>query len=360
MNNFTENIAPFLDIFFAGISTFLAVFLVYVGVQKKFLYNLIIGLALFFFSLDFGVTFLENNSTTTIPFNFYLLAILALYIYSHFVTRNKITPFLMFNIVLQVGNFLMYLLFGNVSEITEQLIIIASSVINIYLLVATLINLKQYRAKIQDLYSDIQHKGLKSIFLIVYLFLFFNGIWLLDDSLSLMFPDSKLVSFFPILSYSFSYVSVLILGFFALKKQYTIAEIKKTESEIATLNNQSHSEPKPQNLDNVLFEKIKRFLTEEKAYLNPNLSLNDLSYQLNSKNKTVSQTINHFAETTFYNFINSYRVAHFKTLISENKNAEMSIDGLIEICGFKSKSTFYSHFKRVEGCTPTQFIKSHK
>ncbi len=121
--------------------------------------------------------------------------------------------------------------------------------------------------------------------------------------------------------------------------------------------NLEKKKPNTSKLDEALFEQIKQYLVTEKAFLNPDLSLNDLSTQLNSKNQIISQTINHFAKTTFYNFINAYRVAHFKSLILQSKNNEISMDGLIELCGFKSKSTFYSHFKRIEHCTPTQFIE---
>ncbi len=111
-------------------------------------------------------------------------------------------------------------------------------------------------------------------------------------------------------------------------------------------------------LNENLFHAIENYLNQEKAYLHPDLSLNELSTHFQSKNQIISQTINHFSETTFYNFINAYRVAHFKALILQNKNDDMSIDGLIELCGFKSKSTFYKHFKRIENQTPSEFIES--
>ncbi|QMU65568.1 MAG: helix-turn-helix domain-containing protein [Flavobacteriaceae bacterium] len=106
------------------------------------------------------------------------------------------------------------------------------------------------------------------------------------------------------------------------------------------------------------FDEIKQLIKEQKLFLDPDFSLKDLVEKLNSTTKKISQTINYFSGSNFYTLINYYRVAHFKKLLLENKKIEMNIDELIKDCGFKSKSTFYSHFKKDEGCTLSEYMEN--
>ncbi|KAJ1464027.1 hypothetical protein T484DRAFT_1758400, partial [Baffinella frigidus] len=94
------------------------------------------------------------------------------------------------------------------------------------------------------------------------------------------------------------------------------------------------------------FTKIKEEIISKKLHTNPNLNLRILAINLDIKEKELSRIIN--TETSFYQLINSFRVAEFKKLIQSPKATQLSLLGLANDAGFSSKSTFYSTFKKLE------------
>jgi len=69
--------------------------------------------------------------------------------------------------------------------------------------------------------------------------------------------------------------------------------------------------------------------------------------------------VNQFSEKNFSDYINSLRVDEAKKLL---KNADFEAYTIVAIgleCGFNSKSTFYTAFKKFTGQTPTAYRKQH-
>ena len=99
--------------------------------------------------------------------------------------------------------------------------------------------------------------------------------------------------------------------------------------------------------------KLINLMDTERPYLNSNLRLNDLAEQLNVSKHHMSQIINEHFNTTFFIFINSYRIKEAKHLL-ENDNA-LTVSDVIYSCGFNNRVSFYKAFKMHTGVTPTQF-----
>ena len=105
---------------------------------------------------------------------------------------------------------------------------------------------------------------------------------------------------------------------------------------------------------------ICHYFEEEKPYLNPELNLSILAELLDMKPKQVSLKINQNFSKNFYDLINFYRVKEFQECVKSNNNQKLSLLGLAYNCGFNSKSTFNSVFKKQTKLTPTQYIKTLK
>lgn len=112
-----------------------------------------------------------------------------------------------------------------------------------------------------------------------------------------------------------------------------------------------------ENTASVYKEKLLHFLDSELAFLNPTLSLNTLAQQIEIHPNQLSWVINNKLNAKFNEFINSYRVEHFKILAKDPQNAHISILGLAYESGFNSKTVFNTFFKKKTGMTPNQFIK---
>ena len=65
-------------------------------------------------------------------------------------------------------------------------------------------------------------------------------------------------------------------------------------------------------------------------------------------------------KTTFYNFINKYRVEEAKKLLASTKMDEFNILGIAFASGFNSKTTFNTTFKKIVGISPSQYSKEKK
>ena len=107
--------------------------------------------------------------------------------------------------------------------------------------------------------------------------------------------------------------------------------------------------------DEKLSDKIEHSLKVEKLYLNEDLTLRDLAEAVALKEKDLSIYINQHLGSSFYELINRYRVQEFKEQIKTNTH--LTIMGVANSCGFKSKTSFYRIFKKATGLTPAQYQK---
>ena len=97
-------------------------------------------------------------------------------------------------------------------------------------------------------------------------------------------------------------------------------------------------------------------MEEEKPYLNGKLSLKEVAEKTNISTNHLSQVINENLEKNFFDFVNGYRLNLVKQKIKKPSNKKYTILSLAYECGFNSKSSFNSIFKKHEGMTPTEFL----
>ena len=108
-----------------------------------------------------------------------------------------------------------------------------------------------------------------------------------------------------------------------------------------------------------ILDSLNHYMTEQKPYLQSQLTIKDVAQSLNINSKYLSQVINQQFGFNFFNYINEYRVNEVKSRIADPKYGHFTILGIGLECGFNSKSSFNSVFKKVTGQTPTAY-KSEK
>jgi AraC-like DNA-binding protein len=103
---------------------------------------------------------------------------------------------------------------------------------------------------------------------------------------------------------------------------------------------------------------LERFMAETKPYLKNELRLQEFADMMKIPAHHVSQVINEHLNTTFFDYINKYRVDEAKRLIlTEPKSS------LLEIAfkaGFNNKTSFNNAFKKFTSQTPAAFRKKHR
>ncbi|MEQ6124826.1 helix-turn-helix domain-containing protein [Pseudotenacibaculum sp. MALMAid0570] len=107
----------------------------------------------------------------------------------------------------------------------------------------------------------------------------------------------------------------------------------------------------------ILIETLKKVMNEESLYKNPNLKSSDVALKIQLTTHQFSQLLNDNLGKNFASFINEYRIEEAKKRLLSNSN--FTLEAIAYDCGFNSKSTFYTAFKKIEGVTPTQFKSSN-
>ena len=104
-------------------------------------------------------------------------------------------------------------------------------------------------------------------------------------------------------------------------------------------------------------KKVTQVLAEEKLYLDPELTLDDLASAVGMGPRLVSQVINEKMGKHFFDLINTYRIKEAQRVLEENKDPKKTILEIMYEVGFNSKSSFNTQFKKITGRTPTEFAR---
>lgn len=107
-------------------------------------------------------------------------------------------------------------------------------------------------------------------------------------------------------------------------------------------------------------KKIEDYLDQNPVYLNPTLTLTQISASTSIPIKDLSFIINSHFKMRFNDFINKYRINYFLEMIDNDQLNDFTMDALMQKAGFSSKNTFLSAFKKIHQCTPSQFITRKK
>ena len=104
-----------------------------------------------------------------------------------------------------------------------------------------------------------------------------------------------------------------------------------------------------------LKHRLMALMENQAIYLNPELRLSDLAIALGVRPYRVSEILNRGLQTSFYDFVNRYRVAKAQDLLMAPDSSYLNLLGVAMESGFKSKSVFNDVFKKMTGKTPSQF-----
>ncbi len=144
---------------------------------------------------------------------------------------------------------------------------------------------------------------------------------------------------------------IYVVGFYSLKQPdvFRMPIAKKND-----VQNRERIEGKAlQDLQ----KNLEHLMVNEKIYLDHKLTLADLAKQLNTSTNNLSWLLNTIHKSSFYDFINKYRVEAFIEKIQRGEYQKHTLLALSLDSGFNSKSTFNKAFKAVLNDTPSNYVK---
>ncbi len=105
---------------------------------------------------------------------------------------------------------------------------------------------------------------------------------------------------------------------------------------------------------------LKRLMTSENLYLDPDLTLGKLSKKLGISSKRLSQVINQSENINYSKFITNYRVSEAKKRLVADKYRHLKISAIAYDSGFNSLSSFNAAFKSITSTTAAEYRNASK
>jgi AraC-like DNA-binding protein len=164
--------------------------------------------------------------------------------------------------------------------------------------------------------------------------------------------DPKIFSFtgLTLFSYAFSFYGHRQAGIYAVEKE---------ETEPLEVNSSKYAKSGLKNEDlERLADDMEKIMKEKLLYLNPELTLAEVANMLELPKHHLTQALNTVIGKNFYTYINELRVKKFMDMVVDPKNKSLTFLAIAYECGFNSKSTFNSVFKKLTGFTPSEYIQS--
>ncbi len=224
----------------------------------------------------------------------------------------------------------------------------------------SIILINKYRIEIRDNFSNTDRKELQ-------------WLWILSFGLATIWVFSAF--FDNHIIYSIVTVFVLSIGIFGINRLNIFnsnlkPETIKTKSVSPKTNNDNSNSLKKsvvrekyaksglnESLASEIYANLNKVMNDKAFYENENLTLVELSKELQIHPNHLSQVINEMEGKNFYNYINAFRIEKFIEIASLPENKKYTMIALAYECGFSSKSTFNKHFKLYTGTTPTEYFR---
>jgi AraC-like DNA-binding protein len=102
--------------------------------------------------------------------------------------------------------------------------------------------------------------------------------------------------------------------------------------------------------------KLESILRKERAYLDPEIGLNDLAERLGLTPHQLSEIINDRLGKSFFSLVGGYRIEYAKRALAEHP--ERKVVDIAFDAGFNTQSAFYNAFKRQVGMSPSAYRAS--
>lgn len=242
---------------------------------------------------------------------------------------------------------LLYVLTQN--HLFYMLLWVLSLAYGLWCIVWVVHDLPRYHRWLKNEYSYQENINLHWLRGVTLLFFIILCIWVVDC----IYP-STLIDTIYILS---SLVGWMVVCYFINRQELVIKEVidslpTETAEPLAPAAADGETEESDNERILLLSEQLEKLFTVDKVYLEPRLRLVDLAQKLGTNRTYLSNFFNKERQTTFYEFVNGYRISHSENLLT---TTDYTLDVVAELSGFNSLSTFRRAFSVKNNCSPQEY-----
>ena len=100
-------------------------------------------------------------------------------------------------------------------------------------------------------------------------------------------------------------------------------------------------------------QKLDTLMRRRRIFVRPGLTLWELAAELGVTAHRLSELLNDYIGMSFYDYLDSFRVAEASTLLLQR--SDMSVVQVGYRCGYRAKATFYRRFTAAFGVPPGKY-----
>lgn len=210
-------------------------------------------------------------------------------------------------------------------------------------------DLPRYHRWLKNEYSYQENINLHWLRGVTLLFFIILCIWVVDC----IYPSTLIDTIY----ISSSLVGWMVVCYFINRQELVIKEVidslpTETAEPLAPAAADGETEESDNERIQLLSEQLEKLFTVDKVYLEPRLRLVDLAQKLGTNRTYLSNFFNKERQTTFYEFVNGYRISHSENLLT---TTDYTLDVVAELSGFNSLSTFRRAFSVKNNCSPQEY-----
>ena len=370
MENINYNITSLID--FLGLVQGLFLGFLLIIENKKNRPSLLLGLFLVTYSFELLEVILEDlglidqhPSLLFLPINFFYLVFPLFYLYVRHITNDKlrtrsylvllpgIIEFIVYTVLFLLPSAIKLELYNTDSFMLPlEFFQLLSFPYSIYFIVKILRRLNRHKKNVENYYSNVSGRLVSWARWVVLLIIFQISFLFVEIFQEEAFFEKYT---YPILA-ALNVIFIFWLGISGLRQSRILTSMEKTgaPAEKNPQEDKKAGENLPKSDD---YEQVTSLMQEKQLFKEPDLSLADLSRELNMSQRSLSQLINQFADKNFNQFVNHYRVEEAKRILKDDTFNKLNMLGVAYEAGFNSKATFYAVFKQITNTTPNAFKK---
>ncbi len=222
-------------------------------------------------------------------------------------------------------------------------ILIFTQIYSIAIIVYGFVAVRGYNKILADNFSD-DKLALGWLKYIVYLYIGIIGVW----SFATIMADDYSVALYNV-SVIFAFG---MFCYFVFKQEDMLEALEKSNAADEVVPAKALPQERLQGYH--FAEHLEEVFRDKKIHLNPTLNINDLAQELGTNRTYVSNYLNQQLQTTFYEYVNRWRIEQTMELL---ETTDLSLDDIAQKSGFNSQSSFRRYFIAHVGMTPAAYRK---
>ncbi|MGB4960077.1 MAG: helix-turn-helix transcriptional regulator [Saprospiraceae bacterium] len=156
---------------------------------------------------------------------------------------------------------------------------------------------------------------------------------------------------------------VFLLAYFSIWQQETFPINLREREEITDLIDQRQTNTAPIKSPPLITQyemediatKLVEIMKTKKPFLDEELNISKMAGYVDTNAYKLSYTLNNHLRQTFSSYINDFRIVEAMKLLADPNMAHLNIIQIGYDCGFNSKTTFNTRFKKHTNYTPTEY-----